>query len=1362
MRKLGRVLGWMVISLLGLALLAALVLVLWARSESGRRSLLARVLPDVQERLDGTVRIGALEGDLTRTLVLRDVEVRDADGEVAVRIDRLSATYDLLGLLGHKLTVEDLVVEGAKVHGHSLKSGRFNLIALVKQSAAKAGGGKPLALVIGRARADVEVQYDPPPSQRWMFPIHGTLRLDASASSVGNTRKIEVSGLAVRMALPVIAGVEVKGELVDGPGGTELKELHLTGDTDGAEMEKLSSRVNLRGPWHGDVRARGLLRAMTVEVAVTPPKGTVVANGTVGLTRAGVTWNGAATVRAIDPGALWEGAPHGLLAFDGDGDGENARVRTTLAHLEAEVAGAHAAAHGQLTYENGLVATAIADVTSRELSHLASIGVPGLSGEAAVHAALERRAGHTKIDADVEAHRFAAAVTRVGHLTARVHTLDLQGSAHVSASAIDVGPRLHFDTATVAAELAPRVVSLAVAAKGPQGSDVIVGAHGVRLREEGIFAVDLDLDRVLLAVHGEAWDTRGPGHFRYDQRGVAARLALGAGEQRLDLDGQYRMDGALQANVTGRKLDVRGLARLAQFDRELPPGVVEVDGTIRGTAAKPVIALALTGSIAADRALGIASAGYRVTGHYEKEKLDGALAADKLPLERLAPYLPKALATIKGVLDGKVTISGSPRAPQVKAELRVPRWQWDAGATGSAGAGEVELFAPITIDLARGTRKLVDRLVHTTPITAGIHLHHLDLARLPLAKLGVEVPVTAGLVDGEVKLGGTLHEPTLDATLEAHELTVARIDRIDARLHADYRKTNLGLSLTTDLRGARLLTATAESRIDVHKLVDGERWQDAPLRAEATISSYDLARWKQVHGALTAHAKVHGTLAHPEGDLELTAERLQIGEMRFGRFTGAGHYDSQHTTARFDAEETGGGALHASGELPAGADQPIAARLRIERLSLSLGNGGLGFLRELRGKINADLTLSGPLRHPHAVGSLNVEDGAIALTSHPLVYHDLRLELAASNDRVELKRLAVKVGNGSLTASGSARLDGFATPLGVDVSAQASHFPVRLGSFAAFVDGHAGLHGERKDGVLAVVATVDRGLAQLPKLIAGKKLQSLSPLPDVIFTDQAARRRRAAVAVEQADDAPVKASLKAHIPGPFRVRSSELGTDLNGDLDVEILGEVLRITGTVDSTWGRIELLGRSYEIEHVHVSFDGSPKLDPTLDLRITRAVDAATVIIRVRGTLSRPHIELSSEPPIYSQSQIIGIIVSGDPGSTRISDAATDQKVVGAISGVLVNQIKNQLAPGLPIDVIRVEGDDSAAGTSRLEVGKYITESIYLSYVHQFGAPTGLHPVNANEAQLQYRFKRHYQLETRFGDAGVGAVNFYWSLRY
>ena len=1006
-----------------------------------------------------------------------------------------------------------------------------------------------------------------------------------------------------------------------------------------------------------------------------------------------------------------------------------------------------------------------------------------------MHAIVARTDGHSKLDADVDVHRFGAATIRAGRVTARVHALDWEGSARVAASAIEVGPRVRFDRATVTADLSPRLVSLEVAADGPQGSDVSVAAHGMRLRQEGPFAVDLALDRVSLSLHQERWVARDGGRFRYDRSGVNLRLTLGAGAQQLALDASYGSAGELRARVVARQLDPCRVGRFVQLERDLPSGVLDGEATVHGAAGNPAVELAFNGSIAADPAHKLARTDYRVAGRYRSDRVDGTVAVHQLAIERLTPYLPKSLARLEGVLDGNARLAGTPRQPELEADLDLPRWRWNEldqnkahvavrygnerlGATltsafgsvarGSAGSVRAELVAPV--DLSRGMGRLVDRLVHTTPVAVVLQLRGADLARLPLAALGLPLPITAGIVDGDVTLGGTLHEPTLDGTVAVHALAVARpvaIDRIDLGLSAGYRNSELRLSLTSQLHGRPLLTASAETRLDFHRLIDGERWQDAPLRGAAAITSYDLSDWKQLHGALTAHADLRGTLAHPEGSVTLGAAPLRIGEMVFGRFGVGARYDGHHTSAHLDAEERGGGSVHLSGDVTAGSGA-LAARLVVQKLTLSVGNGGIGLLRELRGRIDADVTVAGTLAAPHPSGTLRLDYGTVALSGQSMRYRDLHVAISAANDRIQLDQLAVKLGNGSFNASGSAQLDGFDVPLGVDVSGQAVHFPIRVGSFAAFIDGKTELHGSRKDGVLAVVATVSDGLAQLPRLMNGKKPQSLTRNPDIRFTDAAAVRERAEVAVEAAADAPIKASIKAHIPGPFRIRSSEIGADLEGELDVEVLGEVMRISGAVDSTWGRLDLLGRRYELESAHVRFDGAAEADPALDIKITRAVDAATVIIRVRGTLKHPELELSSEPPIYDQAQLIGIVVSGDPGSTRISDAATDQKIVGAISGVLVNQIKNQIAPGLPVDVIRVDNNDSTSGTSRLEVGKYITESVYLSYVHQFGAPTGIHPVNSNEAQLQYRFKRHYQLETKFGDAGVGAVNFYWSLRY
>ena len=43
----------------------------------------------------------------------------------------------------------------------------------------------------------------------------------------------------------------------------------------------------------------------------------------------------------------------------------------------------------------------------------------------------------------------------------------------------------------------------------------------------------------------------------------------------------------------------------------------------------------------------------------------------------------------------------------------------------------------------------------------------------------MEPPLTAGIVDGSVKLRGTMYEPTLDVDVQAHGLAKDKIDKID-------------------------------------------------------------------------------------------------------------------------------------------------------------------------------------------------------------------------------------------------------------------------------------------------------------------------------------------------------------------------------------------------------------------------------------------------------------------------------------------------------------------------------------------------------------------------------------------------------
>jgi autotransporter translocation and assembly factor TamB len=240
----------------------------------------------------------------------------------------------------------------------------------------------------------------------------------------------------------------------------------------------------------------------------------------------------------------------------------------------------------------------------------------------------------------------------------------------------------------------------------------------------------------------------------------------------------------------------------------------------------------------------------------------------------------------------------------------------------------------------------------------------------------------------------------------------------------------------------------------------------------------------------------------------------------------------------------------------------------------------------------------------------------------------------------------------------------------------------------------------------------------------------------------------------------------AHVPGPFKIESRDMDADFQGELEVRTVEGRLGIYGHAESTGGRFELLGRPYEIEHARVSFDGP--LDPTLDVRLTRTLADTTLIISVNGTASAPSVELSSYPPRYNTAQVLGMVLSGDPGNQRVDATAIDRQVAGAISSVLAGKLTGQLVRGLPIDVIQVDagGGPATAGALRggsIEVGKYLRHDIYLSYTYQFGATLqDLHRTNAHEASFEYRFRRNLLLGVRYGDAGLGAIDFAWTRRY
>ena len=1435
-RIVAKVIGWTALAALLLVVSTLLTAVIVGRTEWGHRKILGIALPEIQKQLAGHLKIGSIGGDLTHGLVVRNVEIDDVEHRPAVRIEALTVRYDVLALVHHTIDLTELKAEHAWVHARVLRDGKLNLSELAKPSNKKEEQEKKSSsgykIRLGKVWAELEALYDQPasddhPPRR----VHGTAHLEAHAMIDGPKIDADIEKLNVDTTLPLRAALTAKGGAHIEGSAIAARDVDVVVDADGRELRRLVPDVALRGRWRVEAKANGPADKLAVSLVARPPAGRLGVDATLRTNEPAIGWSGTVSARDIDPAAAVAGAPHGDVRVDASGRGKGPRGTIDLKGLVASVAGTHVDAHG--TLDTGGDARVMANIASRDLSKLRAVGIKGIAGSLTAKARVERTKTHLHVDADVSADRLALQDKRIAKLDAHVHDQDFIGEAHVTAEGIRAAG-IALDTLKLDASGDRKAVKGKLEARGPDAVQLELALHGTPTlaRHPGpsgvkIVGADMQIDKLMIARHGQAWTTTGPATLRVHDGVELAGLELVSGAQHLGLDAKYAFaTGAMAANLRGQKLDLKHLVGLVKPSIDLPDTQLAIQAHVAGTKERPVADVSLDGYSVRSQRLGLNHITYKLTAHYADErakaewklsaidqqfhgKIDvptvltgnrpimADLSASNIWMVKLHKVLPPAIANIDGRLDGTIKASGTTARPVLDIDVHGRNWslgpndknndvklavdykerrlnvraevhlQQSMGKDAGALVAQVEV--PIDASLAKlqESKRLVAQLEHKTPIAAVVTLTRLDVAKFPFQQLGMAPPLTAGLVDGSIKLRGTMHQPNLDVDLEGHQLARGKVDKIDLFASLDYADKKATAKIDASLREAPILRVRGEVPIDVQRVLDGLPYRQTPVRVDVQVPGFNLVRVQdlvpQIEGQVNATAAVRGTIARPTGKLDLAIAALKLGEMRYDKFEAHGGFDGRAITGKLDAHEVKGGALAGHATLPLDAAQPMVAALRASGFYIDVQNVNLTNPRLFKGTLDAQLDVHGPRNNPTVQGFVRLNDGKLALASDPRIYEGIKIDIAVQNGVATLKDLEAKIQDGSVHASGQIKLAGL-QPQMVDVKAEAHRFPIPTGTFGAWLDANVTLHGQRTEEGFGGTVVVEKGTANLPKIAGGKKLQSTGPLEDVKFVDASARRAEARR--EEAEKEPATTELVAKIPGPFHVRSKELSTDLAGHLTVAIVGPVVRLTGAVHTEGGWLELLGRRYNIEKVRVGFGGGDEIDPELDIRLTRELSQTRLIIEVHGTAKKPKLVLSSDPPIYDQSQVIAAILSGDPATQRVDERSLDQKVTGAVSGLLVGKIKDQIAPNLPIDVIKVDtGTEGATGLgdTRLEVGKYITDTVYVSYVHQFGSTfVGTQRFNANEADLEWRFKKRYELETAFGDAAVGRVNLYWTIRY
>ena len=222
----------------------------------------------------------------------------------------------------------------------------------------------------------------------------------------------------------------------------------------------------------------------------------------------------------------------------------------------------------------------------------------------------------------------------------------------------------------------------------------------------------------------------------------------------------------------------------------------------------------------------------------------------------------------------------------------------------------------------------------------------------------------------------------------------------------------------------------------------------------------------------------------------------------------------------------------------------------------------------------------------------------------------------------------------------------------------------------------------------------------------------------------------------------------------------------NPRVDVELKADVRwdreggdqYLSGSVEVVRGNVEpIAGRTFTIQRGVVQFTGGPPAAALLDVEARYTNPSATVTVRVQGTVRKPDVKLSSEPPL-DESQIALLIATGRsdlrPGGGNVGTVQGSEAGMAALSAVATQAFRNLVQDKLPLDTVAVE-------PGAVRAGKYLTDRIYVAYQLRWDVDPTKNQ-NQDEVRVDYQITPRWSFESRYGNAQNGDASLIWSKDY
>jgi translocation and assembly module TamB len=206
----------------------------------------------------------------------------------------------------------------------------------------------------------------------------------------------------------------------------------------------------------------------------------------------------------------------------------------------------------------------------------------------------------------------------------------------------------------------------------------------------------------------------------------------------------------------------------------------------------------------------------------------------------------------------------------------------------------------------------------------------------------------------------------------------------------------------------------------------------------------------------------------------------------------------------------------------------------------------------------------------------------------------------------------------------------------------------------------------------------------------------------------------------------------------MRVANQSMGVGsmnmiVGGSLEInKAAGQNTVVVGAVEVVRGYYEFQGRRFDVSRGSgVRFRGNQPIDPGLNFTATREISGVRTSVDVRGTASRPTLNLSSQPPL-DEGDILSLIVFNAPINDLGEGQRTSlaQRAGDMAAGAIAAPIANSVARALNLDQFEIQAASSGSSTPSVTVGNQIGTRLFVGLRQEFGR------ADASTVSFEYRF--------------------------